>query len=40
MGFENGMSTELSMWIEQAGGDFVDEQKEKCYLIQRLVYMH
>lgn len=29
MGFENGMGSELSMWIEQAGGDFVDEQEAK-----------
>ncbi|MFJ8064324.1 extracellular solute-binding protein [Psychrobacillus sp. NPDC096426] len=29
MGFENGMGSELSMWIEQAGGDFVDEKEGK-----------
>ncbi|MBS4201203.1 ABC transporter substrate-binding protein [Bacillus sp. FJAT-49732] len=29
MGFENGMGSEFSMWVEQAGGEFVDEQQGK-----------
>ncbi|WHT47071.1 extracellular solute-binding protein [Sporosarcina thermotolerans] len=39
MGFENGMATELSMWIEQAGENSLMSSKEKCCLIQKLVYM-
>ena len=29
MGFENGLAHEISMWFEQAGGDFVDEKEGK-----------
>ncbi|WP_165980735.1 ABC transporter substrate-binding protein [Macrococcus carouselicus] len=29
MGFENGMAHEISMWIKQAGGEFVDEKNNK-----------
>ncbi|MFF2754526.1 extracellular solute-binding protein [Psychrobacillus sp. NPDC058041] len=29
MGFENGMGSEFSLWVEQAGGKFVDEQQGK-----------
>lgn len=29
MGFENGLAHEISMWIAQAGGEFVDEKEGK-----------
>ncbi|AQL55747.1 ABC transporter substrate-binding protein [Abyssicoccus albus] len=29
MGFENGLAHEISMWIKQAGGEFIDEEKQQ-----------